>query len=127
MSYLDQAKELYGMIGQGQALDAFEKYYHNDVTMIEATGDVRSGKDLNRTYEQNFFSTVKEMHGGGVNAITSDEENGVTMVEAWMDVTFQDGNRIKMEEIARQKWQGDQIIEERFYYNAAGMGAESQN
>ena len=48
--------------------------------------------------------------------------SGITMVEAWADVTFQDGNRMKLEEIARQKWQGDQIIEERFYYNPGPMG-----
>ena len=124
MSYLFKAQELYSMIGQGQAMDAFEKFYAEEVVMIEATGDRREGKDLNREYEQQFFSTVKEMHGGGVNAITSDEENGVTMVEAWMDVTFKDGNRVKMEEVARQTWSGGQIVEERFYYNAAGMGAE---
>jgi hypothetical protein len=42
------------------------------------------------------------------------------MVESWMDVTFQGGMRPKWEQIARQKWQGDQIIEERFYYNMPG-------
>jgi ketosteroid isomerase-like protein len=119
MSYLDKAKNLYEEIGQGKALEAFEKYYSEDVRMIEATGDVREGKDTNREYEKNFFSSVKEMHGGGVNALTSDENNGFTMVESWMDVTFQDGNRMKLEQIARQKWEGDQIVEERFYYNPA--------
>tara|TARA_R110002124_G_scaffold76758_2_gene205690 strand:- start:7340 stop:7450 length:111 start_codon:yes stop_codon:yes gene_type:complete len=34
-----------------------------------------------------------------------------------MEVTFKGGNKIKMEQIARQKWKGDHIIEERFYYN----------
>lgn len=121
MSYKDLATELYGMIGQGQALDAFEKFYHEDVSMIEATGDVRQGKATNREYEQNFFGSIAEVHGGGTTAITSDEENGITMVETWMDATFKDGNRMKMEEVARQKWQGDQIIEERFYYRTDGM------
>ena len=39
------------------------------------------------------------------------------MVESWMDVTMKDGKRNKMEEVAVQKWKGDQIIHERFYYN----------
>ena len=117
----DKITEMYGMIGQGQALDAFEKYYHDDVTMIECTGEVRKGKDANREFEQNWYSQVQEVHGGGVNAITADEESGVTMVEAWTEMTFKDGNRMKMEEVARQKWQDGKIIEERFYYDTRGM------
>lgn len=119
MNYKQKAREMYQMIGQGKALDAFEQYYDESVEMIEATGERRQGKDANRKFEQEWFSNVQEVHGGGTNAITSDEEAGVTMVESWMDITFKDGNRMKMEEIARQKWQGDKIVEERFYYNAA--------
>ena len=121
MKYKDLATNMYNMVNSGQSSEAFEKYYHENSVMIEATGDIREGKDVSREFEKNFYGSIKEFHGGGVLSITSDEENGVTMVESWMDVTYQDGNRAKMEEIARQKWQGEQIIEERFYYNAAGM------
>ena len=121
MSYKEKVSEMYNMLGTGQAMEAFEKYYHEDVVMIESTGDTRKGKDENREFEKQFFSMIKEHHGGGVIAISSDEESKVTMVESWSDVTFQDGKRLKMEEIARQKWEGDKIIEERFYYNTDGM------
>jgi len=57
------------------------------------------------------------MNDGGVTAITSNEETGVTMVESWMDISFKDGNRMKMEEVAVQTWKDDQIIREHFYYN----------
>ena len=63
---------------------------------------------------------VKEFHGGGCDSICSDEENGVTTAETWMDVTFQDGNNMKMSEVAVQKWQDGQIIDEKFYYNMPG-------
>ncbi len=109
---------MYQMIGEGNMLEAFETYYHDDVVMVEATGDKREGKDANREFEKNWLAGIKEMHGGGVNAITSNEDAGVTMVEAWTDMTFKDGNRMKMEEVAVQKWDGDKIIHERFYYNA---------
>ena len=117
MTYLNQAHQLYNMVNQGQILDAFEKYYHDDVVMIEATGHTRKGKAENREYEKKFVSSVKQVHGGGVHAITSDEKSGITMVESWMDVSFADGNRVKMEQVAVQKWDGDKIIHERFYYN----------
>lgn len=123
MSYLNKVSDLYNMINTGQLLEAFEKYYAEDVEMVEATGATRLGKDINREYEKKFIGMVKEIHGGGVPGITANEETGVTMVESWMDVTFADGNRVKMEQVAVQRWKGDQIVYERFYYNPGPMGA----
>ena len=117
MSYYDKAKDIYDMSAQGKMLEAFEKYYHNDVVMVEATGESRNGKEANRKFQVDFMGMLKEIHGSGVRAITSNEKEATTMVESWMDVTMNDGKRHMMEEVAVQKWTGDQIIHERFYYN----------
>jgi ketosteroid isomerase-like protein len=117
MSYYEKAKNMYDMMAQGKMLDAFEKYYHKDVVMVESTGESRKGKDANRKFQTDFLGMIKEVHGSGVTTVTSDEKAAVTMVESWMDVTYKDGNRAKMEEVAVQRWKGDQIINERFYYN----------
>lgn len=121
MNYLDKVTEMYNMLGKGKMMEAFEKYYAENVVMIEATGDMREGKDKNREFELQFLDSVKEMHGGGVSSITSNEDAKVTMVESWMDTTFKDGNRMKMEEVAVQYWERDQIVKERFYYNMPGQ------
>lgn len=125
MTYLNKAKELYRMLEENQMIDAFEKFYHKDVVMIEATGDSFSGKDRNRERMHEWAQSIKEMHGGGTGHITSDEETGITMVESWFDGTFKGGQRMKIEEIAVQEWEGDQIIKERFYYNP-GPAMEKQ-
>jgi ketosteroid isomerase-like protein len=117
MSYYDKAKDIYDMLAQGKMMDAFEKYYHKDIVMVEATGENRKGKDVNRTFQVEFMGMIKEMHGTGVRAITSNEKEATTMVESWMDVTMKDGTRNMMEEVAVQKWKDDQIVRERFYYN----------
>ena len=121
MTYLSKAKELYSMIEQGKMMDAFEKFYHEEVVMHEATGEIREGKDTNRKFEQEWMASIQEMHGGGVGSIASDEENGVTTVESWIDVSFKNGQRYKMEEVAVQQWKDGQIIHERFYYNPPSM------
>lgn len=117
MSYYDKAKDIYDMLAQGKLLDAFDKYYHKDIVMVEATGETRNGKEANRKFQADFMGMIKEMHGTGVRSVTSNEKEAVTMVESWMDVTMKDGKRSMMEEVAVQKWKGDQIIHERFYYN----------
>jgi hypothetical protein len=116
MSYSAKVKALYDMIAQGQLLDAFEQYYHDDVVMQEIGEEPRAGKALNREYEQKFLSSVEAFHGMGVDAITSDEANGITMVENWMDITFTGGVRVLYQQVAVQRWQGDQIVSEKFYH-----------
>jgi ketosteroid isomerase-like protein len=107
------------MLANGKIFEAFDKYYHNDVEMVEATGESRKGKDMNRKFQEEFMGMIKEIHGTGVKSIASNEKEATTMVESWMDVTYKDGQRQFMEEVAVQNWKGDQIIHERFYYNGS--------
>ena len=62
MSYYDKAKDICDMSAQGKMLEAFEKYYHNDVVMVEATGEARKGKDANRKFELEFIGMIKKVH-----------------------------------------------------------------
>src|ERR1035437_1093734 len=117
MNYYDKAKDIYDMMAQGKMLDAFNKYYHKDVVMVEASGETRKGKAANLKFQEDFMGMIKDVHGSGIRAITADEKKAITMVESWMDVTMKDGKRHMMEEVAVQKWKDDQIIHERFYYN----------
>ena len=120
MTYLEKITECHKMVGEGQMLEAFEKFYHDDVVMVEATGEVREGKDVSREFEKQWLEGIKEMHDGGIRSINANESAATTSVESWIDVTMQDGNRVKMEEVAVQKWKDGQIIHERFYYNVPG-------
>jgi len=117
MSYKTKVQELYSMIYGGQLLEGFDKFYSENVSMQEPGEKPRLGKAINRTYEENFIGSISSINGGGIDGITADEDNGITMVESWMDVTFKDGNQVRLEQIARQKWEGEQIVEEKFYYN----------
>jgi ketosteroid isomerase-like protein len=126
MNHIEDAKKIYEMIGQGKLLEAFDKYYHNDVVMVEASGEVRKGKEANRKFQNEFLETIKEVHGSGLKSVAANDKDDITMVESWMDVTMKDGNRSKMEEVAVQKWQGDKIIHERFYYNMTPQAPQAE-
>jgi ketosteroid isomerase-like protein len=117
MNHIEDAKRIYDMVAKGKLLDAFDKYYHKDVVMVEATGEERKGKEANRKFQNDFLAGIKEVHGSGVKNVTANDKDDITMVESWMDVTMKDGQRSMMEEVAVQKWEGDKIIHERFYYN----------
>jgi hypothetical protein len=115
MTYKEKITDIYNLIGQGKAMDAFEKYYHNDCCMVLEDATEVNGKDTNRQREIDFFSSVEEFHGMEITAITADEENARTAVESTMDVTFKGGNRVKIEKVATESWEGDHIVRERVY------------
>ncbi|MEA1784504.1 nuclear transport factor 2 family protein [Arenibacter sp. GZD96] len=118
MSYKEKALDIYHQLQQGKLLEAFDTYYAEDVVMTEPRGE-RVGKVACRAYEVEFLNGVSEFHSLTIDSIAANEEDGVTFVESTMDVTFKNGYRAKMEQVAVQRWKGDQIIHERFYYNNA--------
>ncbi|MEM8964438.1 MAG: nuclear transport factor 2 family protein [Acidobacteriota bacterium] len=104
-----------GMILQGQILEAFDEFYADHCVMQEPHG-THEGKATNRKREEEWLASVKEFHGGEVKAVAIGD--GVTLSEWWMDVTFQDGNRVNLEQVAVRRWEHGKIVHERFYYNA---------
>lgn len=118
MTLKEKTQDIYNMIGQGQLLEAFDKYYSENVVMTEPMG-TREGKVACREYEEQFLSSIQEFHNMEVKAIASDEENGVVFHETSMDVTFKDGNRVHMEQTGVQRWENGQIVHERFYYSGS--------
>ncbi len=105
------------MQSEGKVMEAFDQYYADDCVVIEMpTGDRREGKEAQRQAIQEWFGQVKEHHGGGVGAMTANEETGTTCCESWFDITFTNGHRHTLREVAVQQWQDGKIKEEKFYY-----------
>lgn len=116
MTNLERAKDLYDMIGKGQLMDGYEKYYAENVVMQELGELERVGKEINREYELKFLSNVEGFHDMGIPAMVSDEETGIVMIENWMDLTMKEYGRMKMEQVCVQQWQDGQIVKERFFH-----------
>lgn len=120
MSYMNKITDIYNDIGHGKAMEAFENYYAESVTMVMEDGSKVEGKDANREREKEFFDSVESFNGLDIISITSNEDQATTAVECVMDITFKDGNQVDMEQVAVQHWEGDQIIKERFYATQDG-------
>ena len=120
MSVKEKITDVYDHVQNGTALDAFEKYYAEDVTMILEDGTEVEGKDANRKRENEFFDSVESFNGMEVVGITANDKTNKTSVESWMDVTFEGGNRVKLEQVATQDWEDGKIVRERFYGTQQG-------
>jgi hypothetical protein len=117
MSNLHNIKDLHqNYVNAGKLLEGFEKYYAENVVMQELGEEPRVGKATNRAHEINFLQSMKEIHGGGILSIAEDAENNKTMVESWMDLTFANGYRVNMQQVAVQTWENGLIVNEVFYH-----------
>ena len=108
-------RQLDDMILQGQAMDAFEQYYADDVVMQENTDEPLRGKDANRKREEEFFGSVEELHGAKL--LGSAAADGKAFSEWEWDVTFKGVGRITMTQVAAREWKDGRVTYERFYYN----------
>jgi ketosteroid isomerase-like protein len=107
-------KALNDAILSGKALDAFEQYYADDVVMQENSEEPRAGKEANRKAEVEFFSSLSAFNEGKL--VSSAVNGDVTFGEWFMDVTFKNGHRAKLAQVAVRRWKDGKIVHERFYY-----------
>ena len=108
-------KQLNDDVLSGKIMDAFEKYYADDVVMQENSEEPRVGKAANRKAEEDFMSSVEAFNGGKV---TASAVNGDVSFSEWeMDITFKGGKRVTMSQVAVRKWKNGKVAHERFFYN----------
>jgi len=107
--------QLNQMILEGKILEAFDKFYADDVVMQDNDYPARVGKEVNRQFEEGFVNGLTEFRGAKVvNTIISD---GIVAVEWWFDYTHKEFGTRNYTQIAVQRWKNGKIVEEKFYYN----------
>jgi len=107
--------ELNQMILSGQVMDAFEKFYAEDVVMQENLNPEITGKEACRAHEMEFFSKVEAFHGAELVGAAAKGDNGYS---EWVyDITFKGAPRTKMTQVAARKWKDGKVAHERFYYD----------
>ena len=103
------------MVLEGKILDAFDKYYAEEVVMQDNDYPAREGKSLNRQYEESFVNGLTEFRGAKVlNTLVSDD---MAVTEWWFDYTHKDYGTRTYRQLAVQRWKNGKIVEEKFYYN----------
>ncbi len=111
-------KELNEMILSGKAMEAFEKFYSEDIVMQENDDDPFIGKKTNRKREEEFFAGIEEVHEFSLTA--SATEGNVSMSEWVFDATFKGGARSKWTQASVRRWTDGQVASERFFHATMG-------
>ena len=120
MALRQKVDALNQQILNGEILDAFEKYYHEDVVMSDNNQDHRRGKDRNREHEKQFVGGIKAFHGAEIKSSAVNEtgpDSGTAFTEWFMHFDHEAyGDDTKLEQVAVQEWKDGQIVRETFYH-----------
>jgi ketosteroid isomerase-like protein len=99
----------------GRPMDAFERFYADDIVMQENVDAPFVGKELNRARELAFFGAIASFDR--VELLGSAVGDGVTYSEWIYELTLRDGRRLNMTEVAARRWRDGLVVHERFYYD----------
>lgn len=109
-------EELNNMVLQGDALEAFEKFYHENVVMQENQNEPTIGKSENREREIDFFSRITEFRGVTLLGLAT---NGNLSFTIWhYDYTHKDWGVRNYQQVSVQHWENGLIVKEQFFYGS---------
>lgn len=111
----ERVAALVAMVEAGKYVEAIEEFYAEDATMQENQQPPRGGRDKLVEGERRTLAAHKaaRTEPGSTFLLEGDR-----VVIHWVFVfTRKDGTSFRMEELAEQRWRGDRIAEERFYYD----------
>lgn len=96
---------------------ALVEFYTEDASMQENQATPRVGRDAHIANERNVFSRLRSITSQCVRPAFL---NGDRAVIRWIfHFAWLDGTVTDMDEIAYQRWEGNRIAEEKFFYDPA--------
>ena len=98
-------------------VEAVEQFHLEHSSMRENLGTPRVGRELHIANERRVLARAKALTSTCVRPVLV---NGDTVVIRWIfRFEWQDGTVTRMEELAWQRWEGERIAEETFFYDPA--------
>jgi hypothetical protein len=110
------------LILAGRIMEGYESFYADNIVMQELSDEPCHGKDANRQRQNQFFGLVQEVHSvqllGGALA-------GNQAYSEWeYDISFKDGLRYRLTEVAVREWTEGRVVRERFYWDRSNYPYE---
>jgi hypothetical protein len=106
-------------VEENEHVRAIEEFYTADASMQENQKPPRRGRDTLMESERKVMERAKAVHSRCVRPVLM---NGDNVVVRWQfRFEWKDGTRAEMEELAWQRWEGERIAEERFFYDPAQL------
>lgn len=105
--------ELIAMMAAGKPLEAFERFYHDDLEKTDLDGVPHKGKAVNQQIGVELLSKVKAVRD--FTAIGKIIKENRSFLVWSLDFDHADNGPVKVIEVAIQDWEGGKIVRERYF------------
>jgi hypothetical protein len=107
--------DLNSMIQKGDIMEAFERYYREDVVIHDNGSSPIEGKNENRKRGIKFLWEIDEVYSAEIKSVAFG--NNLSVTEWIIDVKTKDGSKKEIHRVNVQTWKDDKIIGERLYFS----------
>ena len=117
MPSLETLERFIARIEQNAHAEAIEEFYASNASMQENQSAPRVGRDFLVANERKTLARTKSVQSQCARPIF---QNGNHVVIRWIfDVEWKDNSKTHIEELAYQRWEGELLAEEQFFYDPA--------
>ncbi len=110
----EKLNHLNQLILDGNMMDGFDLYYHDEVVMQENEQAHTVGKTANRERELQFLSNIAEFRGASV--LSQATGDNISYVTWHFDYTHKEWGVRNYTQVNVQHWKDGMIIKEQFLY-----------
>ena len=111
------------LVEQNAHADAIEAFYTPNASMQENQSAPRVGRDTLIANERRVLARARHVFSKCIRPVFL---SGDKVVIRWVfEFHWLDGTETRMEELAYQRWEGERIVEEQFFYDPSQLAPKS--
>jgi len=112
-------------VEQNAHVEAIQEFYIEDASMQENQTAPRVGRNALAAHESRVLSRAESVQSTCIRPVFV---SGDTVVIRWIfQFKWKNGSSTRMEELAYQRWQGERIAEEQFFYDPGQLVPKSMH
>ena len=103
------------MVEAGKGFEALVQFYAEHASMQENGGAPRVGKEALLKFEQAAQASAIDLRSNCIRPVLISAN--IAVIRWVFEYTTKAGKSVRFEELAYQRWEGDQIVQEEFFYD----------
>ena len=108
-------EQFIAMVERNEHVQAIEAFYAPHASMQENDAEPRRGRERLAANEAKVLARMRSVRSRCVRPVFT---HGDLVVIRWIfEFEALDGKRLRIEELAWQRWEGEQVVEEKFFYD----------
>ena len=119
MPSLDTVESFVRLVEGGKTVESMVRFYAEHATMQENAAPPRVGKRALIKHEEDALASITSLKATCIRPILV---SGDFVVIRWVfELHDKTGKAVRFEELAYQRWEGNLMAEERFFYDPAQL------